>query len=484
MRRSGWGAVVFVGAIVAAGLASPPSASFSDVAEDDWFAPSVAWLAESGLTTGTAPGCYQPEQFLTRAQTATFLHRLAETPDASAPLPFDDVTAPWAVEAVRWLAEEGITVGVAPGRFAPDAFVTRGQFAAFLHRFAGRPAASAHPFDDVVSAYQQEPVAWLAAAGITTGTGPRAFSPDDYVTRAQLAVFLHRYVGRPAADMPFSPPCERPIVVHAVGDVNFDPGYGPNPQYPFSHAWSGLDGLFLRDDLSIINLECAPSELGSAVPKTYNFRCPLPSLAATAAAGVDVANLANNHGGDYGIAALLDGVANVRSAGIASVGAGVDLAAATAPARFEVNGVRIAVLGFNAVGSSWRAGPGVAGMADGNIETMTAAVRAADEDADVVLVAIHWGVERMTVPAADDIPRARALIDAGADAVFGHHPHVLQPLEYYRDRPIFWSLGNFVWHAGTKTTAVARVTIEPDGRVTGSMLPARIVHKGHPVLLG
>ena len=82
MRRPGWGAVVFVGAIVAAGLASPPSASFSDVAEDDWFAPSVAWLAESGLTTGTAPGCYQPEQFLTRAQTATFLHRLAETPDA------------------------------------------------------------------------------------------------------------------------------------------------------------------------------------------------------------------------------------------------------------------------------------------------------------------------------------------------------------------------------------------------------------------
>ena len=77
---------------------------------------------------------------------------------------------------------------------------------------------------------------------------------------------------------------------------------------------------------------------------------------------------------------------------------------------------------------------------------------------------------------------AQILVDAGADAVFGHHPHVLQPLEVYNGRPIFWSLGNFVWHTGTRTTAVARVVIDPDGSVTGSMIPARIVEKGHPVL--
>ena len=475
-------AVLTAGVLVAA-LSVSPSASFSDVPDDAWYEPAVAWLAETGLTTGTAPGCYQPDQILTRAQVAAFLHRLAGEPQPVQPLPFEDVSAPWAVEAVRWLAEEGITVGVAPGRFGPDEFVTRGQFAAFLHRYAGEPAAAPHPFSDVFAAYQQAPVSWLAATGITTGTSDRTFSPDRYVTRAELAVLLHRFAQEPAAEMPLMATCRRPLIVHGVGDVNFDPGYGPNPQYPYSHAWSGLDGLFLLDDLSIINLECAPSDLGSAVPKTYNFRCPYESLVATAQAGVEVANLANNHGGDYGIAALLDGIANVRAAGMAPVGAGVDLAAATRPARFEINGMRIAVLGFNAVGSSWRAAPGVPGMADGDIAIMTEAVRAADADADFVLVTIHWGIERMYVPAADDIPRAHALIDAGADAIFGHHPHVLQPLEYYKDRPIFWSLGNFVWHAGAKTTAVARVTIHPGGAVTGALLPARLEYKGHPVLL-
>jgi poly-gamma-glutamate capsule biosynthesis protein CapA/YwtB (metallophosphatase superfamily) len=77
------------------------------------------------------------------------------------------------------------------------------------------------------------------------------------------------------------------------------------------------------------------------------------------------------------------------------------------------------------------------------------------------------------------------MIDAGADAIFGHHPHRLQPLEFYRGRPIAWSLGNFVWprlSVPSATTAVAQVVVEPDGRIAACLLPTFIESSGHPVL--
>ncbi len=467
-----------------AAATTEPAGSFGDIDDGDWFAPAVAWLFDEGLTTGTSPGCFQPDRSISRAEVAAFFHRLAGEPEPSRASPFVDVDIAWADDAIAWLAETGITTGVSPDRFAPRDFVTRGQFAAFLHRYEGEPGAPPHSFTDVMAGYQHAPVSWLATTGITTGTSPTTFGPDRLLTRAELAVFLHRHAGEPGAPSLPDVDCERPLTIHAVGDVNFDPGYGPSPQHPYAYAWEGLGGLFQHDDLSIINLECAPSELGSPEPKTYTFRCPIASLTATADAGVDVANLANNHGGDYGIAALLDGVANVAATGMAPVGAGADLDAATAPAIFEINGTTIAVLGFNAVGARWAAGPDEAGMAQGDLAIISEAVAAADEVADYVFVTIHWGIELARTPRAADIERAHAAIDAGADAVFGHHPHVLQPLATYRDRPIFWSLGNFVWHAGTQTTAVARVVIDVDGSITATLVPARIVEKGHPVLVG
>jgi poly-gamma-glutamate synthesis protein (capsule biosynthesis protein) len=127
-------------------------------------------------------------------------------------------------------------------------------------------------------------------------------------------------------------------------------------------------------------------------------------------------------------------------------------------------------------------------MANGDdVASMTAAVRAAREVADLVFVTVHWGVELDTQPRADDVARAHALIDAGADGIFGHHSHRLQPLDSYRGRPIAWGLGNFVWpnlsDAGSRT-AVAEFVVEPDGSVHGCLLPARITSPGHPVLTG
>lgn len=281
------------------------------------------------------------------------------------------------------------------------------------------------------------------------------------------------------------------LVVHGTGDVNLDPAYVPALRTNgWAHAWSGLDGLFTGDDLTVINLECPVSRRGTPVPKEFVFRCDPDALPAARQGGVDVANLANNHSGDHGPTALLDSIGHVRGAGIEPVGIGPDADAANAPVIVERGGWRIAVLGFGGVVPSgdWLAGPSRPGMASGDdLDAMTTAVRAAAERADLVFVSIHWGVELDTQPRAEDVARAEAMIDAGADGIFGHHSHRLQPLGEHAGRPIAWGLGNFVWptlsEAGSRT-AVARFVVEPDGTVSGCLLPARIVSPGHPELTG
>ena len=281
------------------------------------------------------------------------------------------------------------------------------------------------------------------------------------------------------------------LVVHGTGDVSLDPAYVPAlATRGFDHAWSGLGGLFAADDLTVVNLECPVSDRGTIVPKEFNFRCDPAALPAAKAAGVDVANLANNHSGDYGPVALLDSVEHVRAAGIAPVGIGADVRAASAPAVVERGGWRIAVLGFGGVvpAADWLATDTRPGMASGDdTAAMAAAVRSARAVADLVFVTVHWGVELDTRPRPDDVARAHALIDAGADGIFGHHSHRLQPLESYRGRPIAWGLGNFVWPARAQAaarTAVAEFVVEPDGAVAGCLLPARITSTGRPELTG
>jgi len=286
-------------------------------------------------------------------------------------------------------------------------------------------------------------------------------------------------------------PPRRPVIIHGVGDINFDTAYIPNlAAHGYEYAFEGLGGLFLEDDLTIINLECTPSLLGTPLSKAFTFRCDPAALPVARRAGVDVANLANNHGQDFGIEAMLDGRANVNRAGIRAIGTGADVAVATRPTLVQVGDWTIAVLGMGGVVPSdgWLATEDRPGMASGDdLEQMTAAVAAAGEIADYVAVSIHWMWELETEPRADDRERAEAMIAAGADMIFGHHPHRLGDLEFIDGKPVFWTLGNFIWprlsDAGA-TTAVARVVITPDGRIDACLIPAFIETSGRPVLRG
>lgn len=281
------------------------------------------------------------------------------------------------------------------------------------------------------------------------------------------------------------------LVIHGTGDVAVDPSYIPALRSKgWDHAWTGLDGLFLEDDLTVINLECVPSDIGDPLAKSFVFRCPTEALPSVLAGGVDVANMGNNHSGDYGKEALIDGRAQLTAAGIAPVGAGKDVYEAGAPALFEINGWTVAVVGFGGVAPSpsWYATEDNPGMRSGDdAAEMVEAVLAADELADLVIVTIHWGRELETNPSPDDIPRALAMIEAGADIIFGHHQHRLNPLEMINGAAVFWGLGNFVWPHNSQesaTTAVARAVVNPDGSIAACMIPAYIESHGHPVLRG
>lgn len=306
----------------------------------------------------------------------------------------------------------------------------------------------------------------------TVSTTTRAPAPST-TTTTTLA---------PARTIDVEPPSpRRRLVIHGVGDVNLWERYaGTDPEA----TWSPLRDLFRSDDLTVVNLECTPSALGVPLDKTYTFRCPFETLLPMADAGVDVANLANNHSQDFGPEALVDGRANVVAAGMQPVGAGQDFDEATAPALFEIGGWTVAVVGFGGVvpSSSWLATADRPGMASGDdSEIMTEAIRRADEMADLVVVTIHWGWELETEPRQVDIDLAHDMVEAGADMIFGHHQHRLNPMTFIDGVPVAWGLGNFIWQRGAadaNRTAVAQVIVEPDGTIRACLIPAQIVSTG------
>ncbi len=323
----------------------------------------------------------------------------------------------------------------------------------------------------------------VAAELETTTTSPTTTLAPSTTTTASVPTAATTTTTEPGPSLPqVDPPSSRGrLVIHGTGDVNLWERYaGTDPEA----TWGPLRSIFQSDDLTVINLECTPSELGEPLPKEFNFRCPLASLPIMAEAGVDVANLANNHSQDFGQEAMLDGRRNVLASGVEPVGVGENLAVATMPALFEIKGWTVAVLGFGGVviDSGWLATTDRPGMASGDDgELIAEAVRRADALADIVVVTIHWGSELETVPRQGDILLAEAMIEAGADMIFGHHQHRLNPMTFVDGRPVAWGLGNFIWQVGSgdaSRTALAQVIVEPDGTVRGCLIPARIVGLG------
>lgn len=212
---------------------------------------------------------------------------------------------------------------------------------------------------------------------------------------------------------------------------------------PFAHVRE----LLASADLRVANFESSAGTRGHAdAGKPYSFRTAHAALGVFSSV-FEVAGLANNHAGDFGRQDFADTLDALTAAGSSTFGGGRDLAAAHRPLLIERKGVRIALLGYLDFFPRWFvAAPGRPGVAW--LDTDQAAIdiaRARQAGADVVLVVPHWGVEHEPRAHARQRAAARALLDAGADAVIGGHPHVVQDYEIHRGKPVLYSLGNFVF---------------------------------------
>jgi len=163
-------------------------------------------------------------------------------------------------------------------------------------------------------------------------------------------------------------------------------------------------------------------------------------------AGFDVLSLANNHIMDYGDQGLSDTMYYLEQEEIKHVGAGPDLAAALAPAEVDVDGYVIQFLAFSAVEpKGYYAGSAKAGTAPLDEGTVLSAIGRAKSQSNLVVLSLHWGGESMAYPSSEQKRLAHKFVDAGADIIVGHHPHVIQGVESYEGAVIAYSLGNFLF---------------------------------------
>jgi len=214
--------------------------------------------------------------------------------------------------------------------------------------------------------------------------------------------------------------------------------------YPFLKVTELLSSA----DIAFANLE-NPITAGPIVPtESLIFHADPGSEVALAQSGIDVVSLANNHSPNYGAVGLLDTVKYLDEQKILHAGAGKDLLAALEPAVIERNGVKFAFLAFNdrdVVPPSYGAGVSHAGTALMDLAQLHQAMVRAKSLADVVIVSMHSGTEYTPEANKRQIAFAHAAIDEGAEVVIGHHPHVVQNIEVYKDKHIFYSLGNFIF---------------------------------------
>ena len=220
-------------------------------------------------------------------------------------------------------------------------------------------------------------------------------------------------------------------------------------------------GLAFRDfnllkdpDIAMVNLESPVTTRGEKVSKPFNFRTKPEYLQVLKDAGVDIVNIANNHIFDYGKVGLFDTIEYLDSSAIGHVGAGRNRFEAHKPVIFSKYGRSIAFLGYYEGGEAPAAGNNRPGVAKRTIELIRKDIRALKKSGGInfIVINLHWGIEKASVPEPWQIQFGRQVIDAGADAVIGHHSHVLQGIERYKSGVIVYSLGNLIFGGNSRST--------------------------------
>lgn len=221
-----------------------------------------------------------------------------------------------------------------------------------------------------------------------------------------------------------------------------------------AYPWGDTLTLFQLADVRLCNLECVISDWGtpwSATPKAFHFRSDVKNIEVLKAAHIDAVSLANNHALDFDYEGLFHTMDNLDAAGIQYAGAGTTITQASEPAVWERQGQQLGLIAFTDNEPSWEATserPGILyvplKLRDRRAVNLLELVRKTKEQVDFLIVSAHWGPNWGYTPPAEQIPFAHALIDAGADVIFGHSGHVVRGIELHKEKPILYCTGDFI----------------------------------------
>lgn len=211
--------------------------------------------------------------------------------------------------------------------------------------------------------------------------------------------------------------------------------------YFFQNVKSYLEG----DDLSIINLEGALTTAENSASKSDVYKGDPSYVSALSNSSIEAVNLANDHTEDYGTAGLTETQTTLKDAGITTFGN-------DDTSVLEIKGIKVGLVGISAIDKQ---------VSECRTQLTNDINAVKEQGANLIIVNFHWGANGETTPDSDQTTLAHAAIDAGADLVVGHHPHVLQGMEVYNGRTIFYSLGSFCDGANMYSDDMDTVIFQP-----------------------
>jgi poly-gamma-glutamate capsule biosynthesis protein CapA/YwtB (metallophosphatase superfamily) len=284
---------------------------------------------------------------------------------------------------------------------------------------------------------------------------------------------------------------EKEIRMIAVGDVMLSRGVErkmiakKNYKYPFVATSKFISGA----DIVFGNLETPMIKGRSINDMEMVFRTDPKSVKGLKFAGFNVMSIANNHIMNFGLAGLQSTIKNLDENNIMHVGAGLNEDDIYKPAFKEIKGTKFAFLGFTYNHDQRKDANGdIYGVASMEKEKMQQMIEKTKLEADVVIVSMHAGSEYKILSGSFQENFAHDAIDAGADVVIGHHPHVVQNSEIYKGKYIFYSLGNFVfdqmWSEETRLGSMLEIIIEEKEIVNIRLIPVKIFDYSQPKVIG
>lgn len=262
---------------------------------------------------------------------------------------------------------------------------------------------------------------------------------------------------------------EQKYILRVGGDMMLDRGVKARVN-SLGGSYDVIFDLIREDliaaDMVFANLEGSISDIGADTGKPYSFRFEPEVAKALKNAGIDIVSLANNHMLDWGRDSLCATLTHLKNVEIASVGAGCNTLEAEAPHIIRLGNTNIALLAYTEFYQGAHATETRAGMSEYNISKIIQRIEdlKKNEEIDLVFVSMHWGDEYKTRAVMNQVEIGKKIIDAGADVIIGHHPHVAQEIERYGKGWIIYSLGNFVfdqsWSEETMKGLMADIYIQ------------------------